>query len=332
MLNTFISQPDGNEPLFRYPLFHTKDLEEARGQVSSIFCPHDLKITQGRQLDACMYHVPIGGVSLNRLRYGATVAIDPGCLKDFLLLMMPLSGTADINCGNQSIRSTPDLASVVTPTLPLRMTSHAGCDQVMVRIERSLLERSCAQHLGHELRRPIEFQLGMDMSRKDCESWQALIAFLVSELNREMTPLRSPLARAQVEHMVVTTLLLIQPHNFRDELLRPGPPIAPHYVKRVEEYIIAHADQPLTVGELAAHAGVSTSALFAGFREFRNTSPMAYLRSVRLQRAHDDLLAAAPCSETVTNIAMRWGFTHFGHFTANYKRKFGESPAETLRR
>jgi len=279
-----------------------------------------------------MHHAPVGGISLNRLRYGATVAIDPGCLKDFLLVMMPLSGSADVHCGNQHVHSTPALASVVTPTLPMRETNHADSDQIMVRIERSLLERVCAQHLGRELRHPIEFQLGMDLTAKNSESWLALIAYLIGELDRVGTPLLSPLAQAQIEHLMVTTLLLMQPHNFRTALLQPAPPLAPTYVKRVEEYIGENADQPLTVSELAAFAGVGSSALFAGFREFRNTSPMAYLKSVRLQRVHEDLNRASASRDTVTKIAMRWGFVHLGHFTAGYKRKFGESPSETLAR
>ncbi len=333
VLNVLMGKRGKAPPLTRYPLFHSSDLDEVRDRVAGIFCPHDLKVTgRNHRIDASMHHVPIGGVSLNRLRYGATVAIDPGCLKDFLLVMMPLSGSADIHCGDQSICSTPLLASVVTPTLPMRETNHADSDQIMVRIERSLLERVCAQHLGHELRRPIEFQLGMALTDRNSESWLALIAYLVSELDREGTPLLSPLAQAQIEHLMVTTLLLMQPHNFRRELLQPAPPLAPSYVKRVEEYIEQNADQPLTVSELAAYAGVSTSALFAGFREFRNTSPMAYLKSVRLQRVREDLNSAAACRDTVTKIAMRWGFVHLGHFTTNYRRKFGESPSETLAR
>jgi len=333
VLSALMGKQGATPLLVRYPLFESSDLDEVRERVAGIFCPHDLRVTgRNHRVSASMHHAPVGGISLNRLRYGATVAIDPGCLKDFLLVMMPLSGSADVHCGNQHVHSTPALASVVTPTLPMRETNHADSDQIMVRIERSLLERVCAQHLGRELRHPIEFQLGMDLTAKNSESWLALIAYLIGELDRVGTPLLSPLAQAQIEHLMVTTLLLMQPHNFRTALLQPAPPLAPTYVKRVEEYIEENADQPLTVSELAAFAGVGSSALFAGFREFRNTSPMAYLKSVRLQRVHEDLNRASASRDTVTKIAMRWGFVHLGHFTAGYKRKFGESPSETLAR
>ena len=45
---------------------------------------------------------------------------------------------------------------------------------------------------------------------------------------------------------------------------------------------------------------------------------MAYLRRVRLDRAHRDLQAANPAVDTVTAIAVRWGFTHAGRFSVAY--------------
>lgn len=331
MANSAINKGERHAALSRHMLFHSRDLDETRHRVAQVFCPHELNITERNQrLDTRMFHASLGGVSLNRLRYGATVFIDPGRLDNFFLVQMPLKGTAEIHCGTRSIRSLSTLPAVITPTLPLRMTWKGCCDQLVVRIDRALLERHCMHHLGHALRDPVEFDLGMETSRSRYDSWRQLIAFLVAEADRGQGILCSSLARAQLEQLVVTTLLLSQPNNYRDELLRPSPPIAPSYVKRVEEYIAAHADQPLTIVELAAHAGVSTRGLFAGFREFRNTSPMAYLKSIRLQRAHDDLAAATNGNQTVTRVAMRWGFGHLGHFTADYKHRFGESPSETL--
>ena len=326
------STSGGVQTLGAYAILRTRDLDEARKRVSDVFSPHGLRIAQhDRHLDAEMCHVSLGGVSINRLRYGATVDIDVGRTNDFLLVMMPLAGSAEIWCGDAAIRSTPDMASVVSPTLPLRMRSQDDADQIMVRIERGLLERQCAQHLGHELRRPIEFELGMDLSSPGGQSWCGLVRYLVSELDREKNVFTSPLTRAHVEQLVIATLLLAQPHRYREELTRPGRSIAPAFVRRVEEYIAAHADEPLTIGDLAAHAGISTSTLFAGFREFRDTSPMSHLRQVRLQRVREALQSAGSGDATVTEVALRWGFTHLGRFASDYKRWFGESPSATLK-
>lgn len=333
MVQALMAALGGRDPLSRYALFHTHDLDEACSRVAAIYCRHTLRIAgRGQHIDACMQHARLRGVSVNRLRYGATVDIDAGCLDDFVLVMMQVVGTADIRCGAQRIRSNPHLASVVTPTQALTQTVHAGCDQIMIRIDRALLESVCAQHIGHALRKPVEFALGMDMLGHEAVSRQALVSYLVSELEHEAPTLSSTLVLAQIEHLLVTTLLTGQPNNYRDEMRHPPQSIAPRHVRRVEEFIEAHADQALTIGDLAAYAKVSTSTLFAGFREFRNTTPMAYLKAVRMERVREELLDPASCDKTVTSIAMRWGFHHLGHFATDYKNRYGECPSQTRER
>ncbi|NNC00717.1 helix-turn-helix transcriptional regulator, partial [Corallococcus exiguus] len=84
------------------------------------------------------------------------------------------------------------------------------------------------------------------------------------------------------------------------------------------------------LADIAAHAAVSARSLQNGFQNFRSMTPMAFLRAVRLQRAHAMLLAADPASATVTGIAMSVGFNHMGEFASLYKRSFGASPSHTL--
>jgi AraC-like DNA-binding protein len=42
------------------------------------------------------------------------------------------------------------------------------------------------------------------------------------------------------------------------------------------------------------------------------------------------LIAARP-DTTVTDVAMRWGFTHFGRFAEIYRNRFGCTPREALK-
>lgn len=322
------------DPLARHRLFHTTDAHEARDRVAGIYCPHELKIvgpTRGR-VDTCMSHVRFGGVSVNRLRYGPEVRIDVGCLGSFALVMMPMNGSADVACGTQRTLTSPASAAVVSPTLPFFQTIHSDCDQIMIQIDRETIERTCSQHLGHELRRPVQFSLALDMTESGKSGWPALVSYLLALIDDESMSLASPLISASIEHMVVATLLYSQQHNHSEEISQASRSIAPGHVKRVEEFIAEHADQPLTVASLSEYAGVSASALYAGFRNFRQTTPMTCLRNVRLQKVHDELLQAAAESTKVTDVATRWGFTHLSHFTVHYKRKFGELPSETLRR
>jgi hypothetical protein len=66
-------------------------------------------------------------------------------------------------------------------------------------------------------------------------------------------------------------------------------------------------------------------------RDLKATSPVRYLRSARYVRVREALSRAEP-EQSVTEIALRWGFTHMGGFSVEYRKRFGESPSETLRR
>jgi transcriptional regulator GlxA family with amidase domain len=90
-------------------------------------------------------------------------------------------------------------------------------------------------------------------------------------------------------------------------------------------------ESPYTVGRLAELAGVSTRSLQEGFRRYKGTSPMAYLREVRLARAHEDLRRMDHPATSVSDVAHRWGFLHLGRFAADYRAKYGVSPSQTLR-
>jgi transcriptional regulator GlxA family with amidase domain len=108
--------------------------------------------------------------------------------------------------------------------------------------------------------------------------------------------------------------------------------VAPRAVRRVEEFVKAHFhEEEITLEALAAVAGVSGQTLDESFRRFRGTTPMTYVRAVRMDRVRADLLDAAP-DTTVTEVLSRWGVTQFGRFAGAYHRRYGETPRATLRR
>lgn len=106
----------------------------------------------------------------------------------------------------------------------------------------------------------------------------------------------------------------------------------PAAVRRARAYIEQHAGAAISAADIAAATNVSIRALQYGFRRHLGTTPMNYLRRVRLERARAELLAAEPYgNETVTSIAARWGFLSASRFAALYREAFGETPSRTLR-
>jgi transcriptional regulator GlxA family with amidase domain len=77
---------------------------------------------------------------------------------------------------------------------------------------------------------------------------------------------------------------------------------------------------------------VRLRALQYAFRRRYDTTPMGYLRRVRLERAHQQLQAADPAAGvTVGQIARRWGWANQAKFAAAYRMQYGMPPSRTLR-
>jgi transcriptional regulator GlxA family with amidase domain len=138
---------------------------------------------------------------------------------------------------------------------------------------------------------------------------------------------QQPLMAEQIRRSVLMGLLLNLPHRYRDRSALAGRPRA---VQRVIDAMHDAPERPYTVGELAEIGGVSVRSMQEGFRLHLGTTPMAYLQSVRLHRAHGWLWEGDPQRVTVAAVAHRWGFLHLGRFARTYFDCYGVYPSETL--
>ncbi|WP_156745265.1 helix-turn-helix transcriptional regulator, partial [Mycobacterium sp. 1165178.9] len=103
-------------------------------------------------------------------------------------------------------------------------------------------------------------------------------------------------------------------------------------VRRAIAYLEDSAAEDVRIVDVAAAARLSPRALQEAFRKHLDTTPMAYLKSIRLARAHADLRqASVEDGTTVAAVAFRWGFGNLGRFAADYRREFRRSPREVLR-
>ena len=136
----------------------------------------------------------------------------------------------------------------------------------------------------------------------------------------------------QLEDLIASSLIYSRKHNYSEVLSSPSAASTPRHVRLAVDYIHAHAEEPLTLHSLADVAVSSTRSLVRGFQKYKNCSPMAYLRAVRIERAHEELMHGCPENYSVTMIANKWGFFNPGRFAQAYRQRFGENPSDTLRR
>ncbi|MEU6429849.1 AraC family transcriptional regulator [Microbispora sp. NPDC046973] len=320
-------------PLAAHLRLHTHDVDEARTRVGNDLGDHGLRpVDPETRLDVRMNGVAFDGVGLYSLGYGTEVLITPRPLDSYLLVEIPLTGTADVTHGRERIVATPELAAVLSLTRPMCMRWSPGHASLIARFDRAALEAHLAKLLGRTPRRPLTFSLGMDLTRPPARSWLSVVELLRREAETGGAMLEQPVALRQLEGLLMTQLLLAQPSNYSEALSGGQPRVAPTAVERAVDLIEARAAEPLTVEEIAESVGVGARALQEGFRRQLETTPMSYLREVRLDRVRAELTVHDSGATTVTDVAYRWGFVHLGRFALAYRRRFGESPSETLRR
>ena len=102
-------------------------------------------------------------------------------------------------------------------------------------------------------------------------------------------------------------------------------------VDKACELMLTHSDEPLSILEVCSRLGTSRRKLNYCFQDVLGTSPVKYLRSLRLNGVRRSLRQAKP-GVTVQDVASHWGFWHLSQFAQDYKHLFGELPSQTLQR
>jgi transcriptional regulator GlxA family with amidase domain len=139
-----------------------------------------------------------------------------------------------------------------------------------------------------------------------------------------------PHASKAFYEFMLSLLLDLAPHNYSDEIKRPHPLAAPRTLREAER-LMREVDGVASVHEIAAAVAVSVRSLEAGFREWKQETPVAFMRRLRLAAAHERL-SRPGAQTTVTDVALSCGFLHLSRFAQYYRAAFSEHPSETLRR
>jgi AraC-like DNA-binding protein/tetratricopeptide (TPR) repeat protein len=106
-------------------------------------------------------------------------------------------------------------------------------------------------------------------------------------------------------------------------------PSMPGAVRRACDAMRANPGGNLSLAQLADIAGTPVRTLQRQFRIFMGRSPHEVLREIRYATARRELLRGLPNAK-VTDIAARCGLHHFSRFSAEYRRRYGENPSQTL--
>lgn len=269
-----------------------------------------------------------GAVSLLRFAYRSEVEIRPAPLEDFVAVHLPVRGTLRYVCNGREHVVGARSGVAISPFDEVRMRWSDDLELRVVRVDLAALRSRLGAVTGPADARPLTFEPVLD-ERRVALLTSVVHAFGLAHQGTGGDAAAAVLAR-QLEGAVVSTLLLGLVHD--RAAARPAPVAAgpTRAARRAADWARDHYAEPLGVADLARVAHVSERALYAAFQQEYGTTPARWLRMMRLERARQAL--AASDAANVAAVAAAHGFGHVGRFAADYRRAFGESPSQTLRR
>lgn len=313
------------EPLHLLPLAHTHDPEQFRRVLIENFGGRHFDCRHGQDFSVRCNSARLAktGIVHCTLRAGFEAEVtdeENVWYQDFV------AGNAEVMIDRRRIHLTPNNPCVTNSNQQL-CVHYGSHEKILLRFNAKALADKLRALIGAWPLQELLFQPALNVEAPEAKSLRRLVAYLMEELNTTGSP--STIAVVELEQLLMTSFLVASRHNFSELLTSRPKPIAPWQVRRAEEYIEANWNTPLTIEVLAEVTNASVRSLFERFRDYRGSSPMTFVRQVRLRHAREMLLAPQ-ANTSVTGVALSCGFMNTGHFARHYGHAFGELPSETL--
>jgi AraC-like DNA-binding protein len=310
--------------------FATADPEQAHAFLRTIYGAHTLHLADA---DVNAFHMEYDGVATQRFaveHVRQAVAVESLIAPaDALVAVHPLSGDLRLTSRRDELRAGPGEVLLCDASTDLRIAS-PHLDVEVVRLDSRAVARVVAELTTFDAP-TLPVGLCRAVSPARAAHWRATVAHLRRDVLTNDEVMAGPLTRTAVFRSLVAILLETFPTPAGLQAGDGAGPGVPPTVRRAIRFIEQHAGDDIGLADIAAAAGLGARGLQLAFRRHEDSTPLEYLRRVRLDRAHRALQAATATDATVGGIADRWGFPHHGNFSALYLRTYGCSPSMTLR-
>jgi AraC-like DNA-binding protein len=320
-----------DHPLASFPIASTRDTDEAQSILSRELT--DLRFKRVRNHRS--FHLEMNGIHLGRTMIGynqfsTDTLVDTGEIEGAMVLVIGV-GPPTISYIDKERVVCTERGAILSPDRRVIHQRPANGGVFVIRTGFDAIEERFREVMDRRPGKSIVFDRSVDLEKGVGAQTRRLLGSLVDTIQQDSTILENPLLRASFDDMLLNALLAL-PNNYSDELMGGRRlSVAPRLVRQAEEFLEAHATEPVTISDLVEQCGCSRRAIFTAFNKYRGYTPMQFLADARLKSAREALQSPSP-GDTVSSITYACGFSHPGRFSAAYRRRFGESPSETLRK
>lgn len=327
--------PLSGPPLPACPSFSTTDPDEAVHETAKVIAPHQMNVSgDPARFQASVRWASVGDASLAHLDYRSPLSFHLKQERSIVSVILPIAGDMAVSLEREPEIGVPRGACAVIPTCYSFELLYREPFSVFVMYAQTSALSNALRRMAPQLEcDELEFEPMVLSQPQRTSTLFGLTNLLVEVVNQfgDVDAMPPRVARAMSDQ-VVTTYMFSLAHNRSAEMLRSAHPVSNRLVRRAVDVIHTDVYAEKTVTDVAEAVGVSLRSLELGFRKELGCTPVAYMRRVRLQNAHDQLRLARPGDgTTVTDVAIRSGFNHPSRFAAYYRDFYGVVPSETLR-
>lgn len=269
----------------------------------------------------------VGRVVFDYCAYDADVNIEFPEATVFRQLIC-LFGSGDATLGKNRVRLAPNETCVIPPEMKIDVHYAPGYRQLILRLDPESLRGKLEALIGAPVTRSLEFDRSAGGRTPQFPVLRDAALFYAEKLASFESQLPE-IVNKEFEQALLLAFFCGNRHNYSFLLDRPAKSATPREIGLVEAYIEANWDKPITIEDISAMTGVSARTIFQSFKQKRGYSPMAFAKSIRLERANAMLTRPGP-DASVAGVAFACGFQSHGHFSKDYKERFGELPSATL--
>lgn len=310
--------------------FVSDDLGETEEFLTRAYTPMHISGSPERTR-AQISRAAMESVSIDQVAFDYQMTYDANALGKICLCSVH-SGTIENHTeGLDGVLGPGEVAVLAKPDRPYQGRV-CRADYNITMFDPALLNRVGASAPGRPHDLPIRLTGHRPVSAEAGRHLLQTIVFVRDQVLAEPVVSAAPLVAATTGLLLAASVLHAFPNTALTEPTSTDRHDAHHATLRAAvAYIDDHADSDISLADIAEAAHVSPRAVQYAFARHLETTPMAYLRQARLARAHRELLATDPGAATVTSVAAKWGFLHPSHFSALYRRTYGQPPSTTLR-
>jgi len=243
---------------------------------------------------------------------------------DYYALCIILDGSSTWKFCGETLDLFVGDSVVLNPSDAFYLSCKKYCRAIIIKFQLDALSLDISD-LGYYIPKSgIVFDKKKSSARKSVALSIALLEMLTDECSEfDLTNI------SYLYKLLISVMIKNHSHNLFE--FKVSQPVSDRYIERVRKYVINNSESVLNCDDIASLCGISKKSVFNTFRKELGITPMAYVRSIKLELVYKDLSERGKV-KSITEVAVSYGFLNVGRFSGYYRDCFGELPSETIRR